>query len=613
MRSRFTRGVLLAVALGCALVIPAVAATFTVNTTADTPAVNAAVSELDASGHVSLRSAIMRANYLAGADTINLQPGAIYTLTRSPSDSGIGQINAATGDLDITGPLTINGNGATVDAGGIDRVFDIQNASLTNFSVTMYSLTITGGHPADAVMAPGGGINLRAATLNLVGCTVTGNNCAPFNGGGIAANSAGFPITVYATLGLFACTVTGNTAGNGGGILCGGCTATIRNSTISGNTSQAGAGGGGVFETDNKSVVYVLNSTVQNGSAALGGALSTFGTGFATLTANRIVGNTATLVGADVYNRTAKVAATDNWWGSNASPAGLISGGSPAVNFNPWLVLGITASPGGVAVGGGTSAITASLIRNSNGADTSSLGFVPDGIPVTFASTLGSISPGVGSTLSGVASATFKAGNTAGTGSASATVDSQTVSLNIPIGPAPVVNFVAVAPSLDAPGDPVGVTVDASGGAGVVSVTANGQSLTNTSGTLWQGTIPAVAALGSHTVTVVATDHLGITGTDSSESYITTRILGITGRSLTDSILSAAASHYLFAVWGRATVLDANTFLVTDATGRQVKVLASGSPVVNGGLVWARGTLNASTTPPTMTSSSAWVNVLAGP
>src|SRR5262245_47224826 len=55
-------------------------AIFTVNTTADTVAVNLITGQ-DASGNISLRSAIMAANNTGEDDTINL-PGGTYALTR---------------------------------------------------------------------------------------------------------------------------------------------------------------------------------------------------------------------------------------------------------------------------------------------------------------------------------------------------------------------------------------------------------------------------------------------------------------------------------------------------------------------------------------------------
>ena len=67
------------------------------NTTLDTVAVNLKNGK-DASGHISLRSAIMAANARPNADTIILPNGTI-TLTIA----GKGEDKAATGDLDIAG------------------------------------------------------------------------------------------------------------------------------------------------------------------------------------------------------------------------------------------------------------------------------------------------------------------------------------------------------------------------------------------------------------------------------------------------------------------------------------------------------------------------------
>src|SRR5262245_55588245 len=69
----------------------------------------------------SLRGAIITANGNAGADTINLQAGATYTLSITSTCENL----AADGDLDITDTLTINGNDATIDGADIDRIFHI--------------------------------------------------------------------------------------------------------------------------------------------------------------------------------------------------------------------------------------------------------------------------------------------------------------------------------------------------------------------------------------------------------------------------------------------------------------------------------------------------------
>ena len=96
--------------------------TFKVNTTLDTVAVNLRTGK-DATGHISLRSAIMAADARGGSNTIKL-PGGTYTLTIA----GANEDASATGDLDITSNLTIKGSGSNrtiIDGNNLDRVVEI--------------------------------------------------------------------------------------------------------------------------------------------------------------------------------------------------------------------------------------------------------------------------------------------------------------------------------------------------------------------------------------------------------------------------------------------------------------------------------------------------------
>ncbi len=113
-----------------------VLSTFKVNTTLDTVAVNLKTGK-DASGHISLRSAIMAADAHGGKNTIVLRSGT-FKLTIA----GAGEDAAATGDLDITRNLTINGKGAStiIDGNNLDRVFDVLAGK-----VSISKLTIQGG------------------------------------------------------------------------------------------------------------------------------------------------------------------------------------------------------------------------------------------------------------------------------------------------------------------------------------------------------------------------------------------------------------------------------------------------------------------------------------
>lgn len=99
------------------------AATFVVNKTADT------IPNGCTSADCTLREATIAGNAHAGADTIVLKSGKTYGLSLPSSDEDA----SADGDLDLTGPTTVRttkpGRRATVDANGIDRVFDVLAAS----------------------------------------------------------------------------------------------------------------------------------------------------------------------------------------------------------------------------------------------------------------------------------------------------------------------------------------------------------------------------------------------------------------------------------------------------------------------------------------------------
>jgi hypothetical protein len=68
----------------------------------------------------------------------------------------------------------------------------------------------------------------------------------------------------------------------------------------------------------------------------------------------------------------------------------VFAGNSGVLDADPWLVLGITASPNSVSVGG-TSTLTADLTKQSPLPGTASGGFVPNGTPVAFAGVLGTV------------------------------------------------------------------------------------------------------------------------------------------------------------------------------------------------------------------------------
>ena len=107
-----------------------------------------------------------------GLDTIVLQVPGPYVLTIPGPDEQA----AATGDLDIFDDLALSGEGQTVDAGGLDRAFDIIGAT-----VLISGTTIQNGYVEGSF---GGGIHNDAGRLTLVNSTVTQNAAAAIIGGG---------------------------------------------------------------------------------------------------------------------------------------------------------------------------------------------------------------------------------------------------------------------------------------------------------------------------------------------------------------------------------------------------------------------------------------------
>jgi hypothetical protein len=210
------------------LSFPAGAANFTVTT--DNDVVNSG------DGVISLREAIVSANAANDVDTINITATGTITLT--------------SGQLDITNPVIINGNGIIISGDGDSRVFYIDTgttvtinnltiangyaaygAGIYNYGeVTLNNCTLTGNTSTDSSW--GGGAIKNQGTLQVVNSTIS-NNTANIKGGGIA--NYGTAELVHVT--LVKNDVTDSTDGQGGGIYNVGTILTITNSIISGNTS----------------------------------------------------------------------------------------------------------------------------------------------------------------------------------------------------------------------------------------------------------------------------------------------------------------------------------------------------------------------------------------
>ena len=220
--------------------------TFTVNSTNDAVDVNPGDGTCaTAAGECTLRAAIQEANAYAGTDTLNLT-AQTYTLAIANANKDAGEDAAATGDLDITSDLILNGNGATIDANNIDRVIHI----LAGATVSIANVTIKGG--SYNALGTGGGI-LNNGILTLSNSTVSDNAQYSYSGNGIY--NSGELIVINST--ISGNSGTGISNANGG-------IATLTNSTISKNTSW---GIGGINNT-NDSTLTLIN-TIVSGNLAL--------------------------------------------------------------------------------------------------------------------------------------------------------------------------------------------------------------------------------------------------------------------------------------------------------------------------------------------------------
>jgi predicted outer membrane repeat protein len=261
--------------------------------------------------------------------TIKLQAGT-YKLTIG----GENEDYAAEGDLDIKMDVTINGISAgltTVDAGGIDRVFEIFNG----YAVKIHQATIRGGHIF--LSAKGGGGIRNAGELTLKSVHVVGNESgASFVGkigqppyiavGGIFNDSGilelqesqvignrsnlahgGIHNSVEELIVKDSAIIQNGTLGDGGGITnTGGGIATIDNRTISGNTA---ARGGGIIDRGNE--MKLTNSTISGNEASKGDGGAIYSNGITILTNNTIANNgfgvTTGAKPSGIYLQSAKV------------------------------------------------------------------------------------------------------------------------------------------------------------------------------------------------------------------------------------------------------------------------------------------------------------------
>jgi len=262
---------------------PAIADTYTVNSTTD--AVDATPGNgicATATGACTLRAAIQEANGHVGADVISL-PAGLYLL----SLAGSGEDLAATGDLDVTEALEVDGAGrdsTIIDGLNGDRIF--QSAAGT---LALRDLTLRHGFFA----GPGGGLLQNIGTVTIERVLFASNLST--TGGAIAQADGALTITDSAFENNFS-------SGSGGGavLLAGTGALTIMGTTFTGNGALGSYGG--AVDTVTSGPVAVTNSTFSNNFAGNVGALQAAGSSAFTLDGSTFEGNQATnIVGGFYY------------------------------------------------------------------------------------------------------------------------------------------------------------------------------------------------------------------------------------------------------------------------------------------------------------------------
>jgi hypothetical protein len=255
-----------------------------------------------ANGDVAgLIAAINAANTSPAPNTINLASGGTYTLTAV--DNGVNGLPA------ITNPMTINGNGATIQRSSA--------AGTPNFRIFLVLMTkpptisCTAPISQPAMSPSGANVKVPVAVQDFNGDTLTVTwtvdgsvvqtdrvtNPASVTFSGLTISNGSTPdvgggILNYGTLTVTSSTLSGNSAvGGGGGIFNSQGTVTVTNSTISGNSVVPGGVnvfGGGIQSYYGS--LTITNSTLSGNSAWAAGGILTSG-GQTTITNSTLSGN----------------------------------------------------------------------------------------------------------------------------------------------------------------------------------------------------------------------------------------------------------------------------------------------------------------------------------
>jgi len=391
--------------------------------------------------------------YLAG-------PG-YNTATMTITDSTIKGNTAINGGGIYNDQSTITITGSTIQENNAVTGAGIWSSGTTSISDS----TITG----NVALIQGGGIHFQGGTLTVTDSNITHNTATTYGGG----------ISNDGTLHIQNSAINDNTAQFGGGIYNIDREVVLDNTELLRNTANESVGlgsarGGAIY--NNNGVVTIDNSKINDNTAnaigwAYGGGIHTIGgsltvtnseinhntaTSIAyaygggiytsdsvvTMKFNRIVGNSPKAIYHSLDSQYGTVNAEYNWWGSNNDAIISYFG---SVDLWPWLYMTFQADPTTIQQGD-TSTLTANFNNAWDGENPVTpfdpvIGHLPDGTLVTFTTDLGQVGSQTVDkpTVNGVATATLT-GTESGLANLSATLDDETLTLNVEVENDPCAN-----------------------------------------------------------------------------------------------------------------------------------------------------------------------------
>lgn len=312
--------------LACVLLLaalPVAASTITVDVSLD--AVPADTSD----GVCSLREAVTAANTNAAVDTCVAGEAAKDDLIEFAATLD-GEVIALFGELVVSGagPVTIEGD---IDG---DYVADIT----------------LGGRGASRIIRVAGG-DLKLRHLNLRNGRVTGIDC----GGAVLNDSGG-------TLHLIGVLVRVSQSGGGGGGMCNRGYMEIYRSTIADNS--AAFFGGGIFNDDNATELYIISSTVMDNASPQGKGGGLFSEGSSTIISSTFHGNLAGQQGGAIH----------------------VFAGHMSIQASTIVGNSATAGGGIHQASGLTAFVTQSILANNNGGNCGGTGSIDASYSLTWPS-----------------------------------------------------------------------------------------------------------------------------------------------------------------------------------------------------------------------------------